>query len=189
MTEITQLLSSADKGDSDARRALFEVVYEELCEMARLHMRREKSEHTLQPTALVHEAYLRIFREPSESDSLPTRWEGRRHFFGAAANAMRQILIEVARRKQTEKHGGDYDRVLLNLDDLGTAATASQLLLLDEALTQLEETEPRSAELVNLRFFAGLTLKEAAEQLSISPRTADSDWAYAKAWLLSRMSE
>ena len=146
-------------------------------------MAHEGPGHTLQPTALVNETFLRLVGSSTES----RKWDGSRHFFGAAALAMRRILIESARRKQTQKYGGELTRAALNPDSIGAPQMADHLLALDEALTRFAEIEPRKAELVSLRFFAGLKLGETAEQLGISRRTADSDWAYARAWLLAEM--
>ena len=163
------------------------LVYDELRHLAAGYLRRERFNHTLQPTALVHEAYLRLVGgEPTQD------WDGRRHFFAAAAEAMRRILIDRARHKQTRKAGGGRRR--LDLDDIQPALeeeNSDRLLALDEALQQLEAEDPRKAEQVKLRFFADLTAEQAAAALGVSTSTAEKDWAYARSWLrvaIDRMS-
>ena len=187
---ITVLLRAAERGDPDAKNLLFERVYDDLRGIATQWLAREKSGNTLQPSALVNEAYLRIFR-PADSDALPAkerRWEGRRHFFAAAANAMRQILVDAARRKTRIKRGGDFSRLLIDPDEISAPEMAGQLIALDEAMRALEIAEPTIAEVVRLRFFAGLTMREVADELGIGRRTADGYWAYAKAWLLAEIN-
>jgi RNA polymerase sigma-70 factor, ECF subfamily len=181
--DVTRLLEAAGSGDRSAFDALYRSVYDELHRMARASMRREKGGHTLQPTALVNEAYLRL--APSAAD-----WEGRRHFFGAAAEAMRRILVDHARRRLASKRGADFERVTLTGPALEIAApeTGLDVLQVDEALAQLRVESPRLADLVNLRFFAGLSIEDAAQALQISPATAKRDWTFAKAWLHQRFA-
>jgi RNA polymerase sigma factor (TIGR02999 family) len=179
MNEVTRILSAIERGDPQASGQLLPLVYEELRKLAARRLAHEKPGQTLQATALVHDAYLRLVDADEAKD-----WNGRGHFFAAAAEAMRRILVENARRKRAAKHGGDQVRV--GLDDLDIAAEGvpDDLVALDEALTLLAAAEPKAAELVKLRYFAGLTIKQAAEVLGVSPRSADSLWAYARAWLL-----
>ena len=179
MSEVTHLLSAIDQGDSAAAEQLLPLVYDELRQLAAQKLAHEQPGQTLQATALVHEAYLRLVGGEQARD-----WNGRRHFFAAAAEAMRRILIDRARHKQTRKAGGGRRR--LDLDDLEPALeeeNGDRLLALDEALRQLEAEDPRKAELVKLRFFAGLTAEQAAAALGVSTSTAEKDWAYARSWL------
>jgi RNA polymerase sigma factor (TIGR02999 family) len=181
MSEVTRLLDAAAAGDRKAAADLLPLVYDELRALAAARMAAESPGHTLQPTALVHEAYLRLVG-PADGN----RWDGRGHFFAAAAEAMRRILVEAARRKRGPEHGGHLARH--DLDPEHPAAPdhlSARLVALDEALDRLAEVEPRAAEVVKLRYFAGLTVPEAAAALGISPRTADNDWAYARAWLVA----
>jgi RNA polymerase sigma factor (TIGR02999 family) len=182
MTDVTRLLDAAAAGDATAAADLLPLVYDELRRLAAVRLAREDPGQTLQPTALVHEAYLRLVGGATAQD-----WNGRGHFFAAAAEAMRRILVEAARRKGRLRRGGDRERV--NLDDLAVAAPEpdDDLLALDEALTQLAAADPRAAELVKLRHFAGMTVPQAAAALGVAPRTADFLWAYAKSWLLHRI--
>lgn len=189
MTQITNLLRSIDQGDESAKSELFNRIYSKLRGMARERLSTESPDHTLQPTALVHEVYLRMFRSSVDAVNSTKEWTGSRHFYGAVANAMRQILVETARRKKRKKHGGDFSRILLDINSLGREETAEELLALHESLNRFEKVEPKIAELVRLRFFAGLTIKQAAQQIGIAPRTADDHWAYAKAWLLADMQD
>jgi RNA polymerase sigma factor (TIGR02999 family) len=165
-------------GDPRAASELLPLVYDELRKLAAARLADEMPGQTLQPTALVHEAYLRLV-----GDGQPRDWNGRGHFFAAAAEAMRRILVEAARRKSREKRGGNRSR--LDLDAVAVAApdTRHDLLALDDALTRLTAVDPEAAKLVELRHFAGLTVEEAAQALGISPRTADRVWAFARAWL------
>ena len=183
MNDVTLVLDAIAQGDPHAADQLLPLVYEELRRLAAQRLAQEKPGQTLQPTALVHEAYLRLVGTGDGQS-----WNGRGHFFAAAAEAMRRILIENARRKQRLKHGGDRTQ-LLDFDPERIAApeVSEDLLALDEALSRLAAADPQAAELVQLRYFGGLTLKQAAEVLGVSPRTADSWWAYARSWLLAEL--
>jgi RNA polymerase sigma factor (TIGR02999 family) len=178
MSEVTRILSAIEQGDPSAAGELLPLVYEELRKLAAAKLGQEKPGQTLQATALVHEAYLRLV-----GGEQPQRWNSRGHFFGAAAEAMRRILINRARDKGRLKRGGGHSRVAL--DDLSdpVSASADDLLDLDEALERLAVAYPQAAHLVKLRFFAGLTLPDAAEALGMPARTADRQWAFARAWL------
>jgi len=180
---VTQLLNAIEMGDSQAAEKLLPLVYDELRKLAAAKLAQEAPGQTLQATALVHEAYLRLI--PTKADA--TRFEGRGHFFAAAAEAMRRILVENARRKKRQKRGGDRERKELDSSKIAAPEESEELLALDEALDQLAVADPKAAELVKLRYFAGLTIKEAADVLGVSPRTADSWWAYARAWLLAEL--
>lgn len=183
MHEITQILKALDQGNPQAAEELLPLVYQELRLLAAQKLACEAPGQTIQPTALVHEAYLRLVGD-RQTDAL---WEGRGHFFAAAAEAMRRILIENARRKRSLKRGGGRERQAFDPDQLACPESAEDLLALDEALTRLTTVDARVAELVKLRYFAGLTIKEAAALLGIAPRTADAWWAYARAWLLAEL--
>ena len=184
MKDVTQVLSAIEQGDPHAAEQLLPLVYDELRRLAVERMAREKPGQTLQPTALVHEAYLRLVGgEPTQG------WDGRRHFLAAAAEAMRRILIDQARRKQAEKHGGGRLRVDLPEDLVAPEARSDDLVALDEALSRLERHEPDAARLVKLRYFAGLSHQEAAEALGISRGAADRLWALARAWLFRQLSK
>jgi RNA polymerase sigma factor (TIGR02999 family) len=178
MSDVTRILSQIHDGDPKAAEQLLPLVYDELRKLAAAKMAQEKPGQTLQATALVHEAYLRLAGAQQSQ-----HWDSRGHFFAAAAEAMRRILVEAARRKKAAKRGGRQP-TLLPLDQVAAPAKSADLLALDAALEKLAESDPKTAALVNLRYFAGLTNREAAECLDISPRTADNYWAYAKAWLL-----
>jgi RNA polymerase sigma factor (TIGR02999 family) len=182
MNEVTQLLDAIGRGDAHASHQLLPLVYSELRRLAAQRLAREKPGQTLQATALVHEVYLRLVGTEAEP-----RWHGRGHFFAAAAEAMRRILVENARRKRSLKQGGD--RVRLDFDEvlLAEPEPAEDLLALDEALDQLAKKDAPKAELVKLRYFAGMTIAEAAEVLGISAATATRNWAYARAWLHQAM--
>jgi len=185
MSDVTRILSQIESGDPSAAEQLLPLVYEELRKLAAAKLAQEKPGQTLQATALVHEAYVRL-----AGGDQPQNWDGRGHFFAAAAEAMRRILIENARRKQRERHGGGRKR--LTLEDLDIAvedAGDDDLLALSEAIDSLAAANARAAELVKLRYFAGLTGREAAGVLNISPRKADQVWAYARAWLLEHLNE
>ena len=184
MADITQLLDAAAAGDPKAAADLLPLVYAELRKLAAARMAAEAPDHTLQPTALVHEAYLRLVGKNADQ-----HWNGRGHFFAAAAEAMRRILVEVARRKHRERHGGGRQRLTLDGFDVAVESPDEDLLALSEALDLLAAANPRAAELIKLRYFAGLTGREAAEALNISPRKADQVWAYARAWLLDCIND
>ena len=178
MTDVTRILLQIESGDPSAAEQLLPLVYDELRKLAAAKMAQEKPGQTLQATALVHEAYLRLVGSANQAG-----WEGRGHFFAAAAEAMRRILVENARRKKRLKRGGECSRQDLELSQVSAPEPREDLLALDEALTRLAVTDRTAAELVQLRYFAGLSLPEAAQTLGISPRTADRLWAYARAWL------
>ncbi len=182
MSEVTSILSAIEHGDANAIERLLPLVYEELRALAQMKMNRERSDHTLQATALVHEAYMRLVDRP-EPD-----WPSRGYFFAAAAEAMRRILIDRARAKGSLKRGGGRLRLRLDQDPQAFDELSGELLDLDEALTKLAAEDPQKAELVKLRFFAGLTMDEAAAALGISSATADRHWRYARAWLYQQMS-
>jgi len=182
MSEVTQILHAIEQGDPSAAEQLLPLVYEELRQLADYKMAHEAAGQTLQPTALVHEAYLRLVGTEHESN-----WDNRGHFIAAAAEAMRRILIENARRKHRKKRGGGRTPQALEPDQVAAPEVSEDLLGLDEALTRLADLNPRAARLVQLRYFGGLTIKQAAEVLDISSRTADADWAYARSWLLAAM--
>jgi RNA polymerase sigma factor (TIGR02999 family) len=179
MADVTQILSDTKAGDPRAAAELLPLVYDELRKLAAARLAEEKPGQTLQATALVHEAYLRLVRGAQPQD-----WHGRGHFFAAAAEAIRRILIDRARHKQTRKAGGEHPRLELDaIDQLPAEVEDDRLLALDQTLRQLETVDPRKAELVKLRFFAGLTTEQAAAALGVSTSTAEKDWAYARSWL------
>ena len=178
MSDVTRLLDAASSGDRQAAADLLPAVYAELRKLASAHLANEPSGNTLQPTALVHEAYLRLVGGPN-----PETWNHRGHFFAAASVAIRRILIDNARRKGRQKHGGEFIRVDLNAAAPALPEPAEDLLALDEALTKLADVHPREAELVQLLYFGGLTLPEAARTLGVSPRTAGRLWSFSRAWL------
>ncbi len=184
MTDVTQILSQIEDGDPNAAQQLLPLVYDELKKLAAAKLASEKPGQTLQATALVHEAYMRLVNVDKVDG-----WKGRGHFFGAAAEAMRRILIDNARRKQRPKHGGDWKRVELDDPLVVTEDRAAQLLALDKALEKLEAESREKAELVKLRYFAGLTHREAANALGLSRATADRYWAYAKVFLHCEMED
>jgi RNA polymerase sigma factor (TIGR02999 family) len=178
MADVTQILNAIEQGDPDAAAQLLPLIYGELRQLAAEKMAQEKPGQTLQATALVHEAYLRLV------DGEKVRhWKSRGHFFAAAAEAMRHILVDRARRKRSRKRGGDRARVPFDEAKLAAAEDAEEVLAVDEALAGLAAADAQAAELVKLRYFAGLSIPEAAEALNISPRSADRLWAYARAWL------
>jgi RNA polymerase sigma factor (TIGR02999 family) len=182
MNEITQILNGMESGDAVAANKLLPLVYGELRRLAAARMAAEAADHTLQPTALVHEAYIRLVA-PEDA----ARWQTRGHFFAAAAEAMRRILIESARRKKAEKYGGSFQRVSLQAVSVAADLPPDDLFDLDQALTELEAVDPDKAALVRLRFFGGLSEAEAADSLGISRPTASRNWAFARAWLLDRL--
>jgi RNA polymerase sigma factor (TIGR02999 family) len=178
MSDVTRLLSAVEGGDARAAEQLLPLVYDELRRLAAVRLAHERPGQTLQATALVHEAYLRLVGgDPTE------RWNGRGHFFAAAAEAMRRILVERARRKNRDRHGGGRRRVELEEQHLTVEPPPDRLLAVDEALTRLSEEDPEAAEVVKLHFFAGLTLEQTAECLGISRATVYRQWAYARACL------
>jgi RNA polymerase sigma factor (TIGR02999 family) len=184
MSDVTRLLAAAEAGDPAAAAHLLPLVYDELRKLAGARMAAESPDHTLTATALVHEAYLRLVGG-GQADN----WNGRAHFFGAAAEAMRRILVEIARRKSRLKHGRGRARVDLESGCPMSEAPALDLLALDEALTRLAADEPAKADLVKLRYFAGLTMPEAAAALGISLATAERYWTFAKAWLYTELAD
>ena len=179
MSQVTQLLEAIQQGQSRATEELLPLIYQELRRLAAHRMANEAPGHTLQPTALVHEAYLRLV-----GGSQPKQWEGRGHFFAAAAEAMRRILVDRAREKKALKRGGHLERVDLEAVELLSPVPDDELLALDEALDRLATVDTRAAELVKLCFFVGLTQEEAAGELGISLSTAERVWGFARAWLL-----
>jgi RNA polymerase sigma factor (TIGR02999 family) len=183
MSEVTRILSALDQGEDHAAEQLLPLVYDELRRLAAQKLARETPGQTLQPTALVHEAYLRLV----DTEKVQ-RWDSRGHFFAAAAEAMRRILVERARHQQSLKAGGGRRRLDLDEIDLSVDNGGEELLAVHDALAQLEEKDRRKAEVVKLRFFAGLTNEQAAAALGISPSTADNDWAYARCWLRLAMT-
>jgi len=180
MSDVTQLLNAANQGDRQAAADLLPLVYDELRKLAAAKLAREKAGQTLDATALVHEAFLRLVAQRT--------FDGQRHFFAAAAEAIRRILVEQARRRQALKRGGAKEREELDLDRVAAPAPDDELLALHEALDRFAEAHPEKAELVKLRYFAGLTADQAATALGISPSSADRQWAYARAWLRRAMS-
>jgi len=184
MTEVTRILQSISAGEVQASARLLPLVYDELRKLAAAKMAHEPSGQTLQPTALVHEAFLRLV-EGAQQD----QWNSRGHFFGAAAEAMRRILVENARRKSRVKHGGQHNRVEFNPQVLAGESSADQILAVHEALTRMEEQFPDKAAVVKLRYFAGLSNAEVAESLGVSPATAQRYWQFARTWLFQQLSE
>jgi RNA polymerase sigma factor (TIGR02999 family) len=183
MSEVTRILDQIQQGDRHAAEQLLPLVYDELRKLAAQKLAQEKSGQTLQATALVHEAYLRLV-----DGQKAQQWDGRGHFFAAAAEAMRRIVIETARRKKRAKHGGGRQRVEIELADLPTRLPPDDLLALDEALGRLELLDPVKARLVTLRYFSGMTLAQAAAALNISRVTAHRYWTFARAWLHQEMT-
>ncbi len=177
MSEVTRIITSIQQGNAQAADELLPLVYQELRRLAAQWMKQEKPGQTLQATALVHEAYIRLVGSENQN------WDGRGHFFAAAAEAMRRILIENARRKKRLKHGGGHQRVELKDADLAIEAPSDDLIALDEALEKLSRKDQVKSDLVKLRYFAGITLVQAANILKLSQRTAKRHWAYARAWL------
>jgi RNA polymerase sigma factor (TIGR02999 family) len=182
VSEVTQLLGAIEHGDNASREQLLVTVYEELRRLAAHKMANEAPGHTLQPTALVHEAWLRLLK-PDEQ----VRFQNRAHFFGAAAEAMRRILVESARRKKRLKHGGEFERVEFDALELPLPMPDDDLLALDEALDRLASVDSSAAEVVKLCFFVGLTQEQAAKELGISLATTERRWSFARAWLFREM--
>src|SRR5262245_21448225 len=217
MSDVTGILSQIQQGDPQAAEKLLPLVYDELRKLAAARLAQEKPGQTLEATALVHEAYVRLvgghgtsspgplasegkeqIRDPRSEENRPTsdlrqrtskHWDGRGHFFAAAATAMRRILIENARRKGRLKHGGKHERAELDPDGIASPVPTVDLLALDEALSRLAQSEPIKAELVKLRYFAGLTMPEAAAALEISLATAERYWTFARSWLYAELSD
>jgi RNA polymerase sigma factor (TIGR02999 family) len=181
MSDVTRILNAIEAGEAKAAEELLPLVYAELRRLAANKMANEVAGHTLQPTALVHEAYLRLVEDPDR------KWNGRGHFFAAAAEAMRRILIESARRKSAARHGGGHQRLDIEQVEIVAEAPDDHLLAISEVLEKFATEDPPKAEMVKLRYFAGLTGKEAAEVLHISTATADRWWAYSRAWLHREM--
>ena len=175
MNEVSRILSAINRGDPAAAGQLLPLVYEELRQLAAQKLARETPGQTLQPTALVHEAYLRLVGDQ--------KFEGRGHFFAAAAEAMGRILVESARRKKAVKHGGDFQRVELDGLDVPIQPLPEEILALDEALVRLAKEDPEMAQIVKLHFYAGLSIEQAAETLGVSRATAYRQWSFARAWL------
>jgi RNA polymerase sigma factor (TIGR02999 family) len=180
---VTVILNAVQQGDPEAAEALLPLVYNELRQLAAWHLSKERPGQTLQATALVHEAYLRLIGQEDPG------WQGRRHFFGAAAEAMRRILVENARRKMRQKHGGEWKRMDLENLDLPSPVPDDTLLAVDEALNRLGDFDPRAAELVKLCFFVGLTQEQVARELDVSISTVERTWAFARAWLFREIQE
>ncbi len=183
MSNVTRLLNELDSRDAKPAEQLLALVYEELRKLAAAKLAGGKPSPTLQPTMLVHEAYIRLVGQQQ-----PQQWNGRGHFFGAAAEAMRRILVEHARRRGSLKRGGGFQRQCLDEVQLEDESDLADLLALDEALTELEELAPEKAKLVKLRYFAGLTTPEAAQSLGVSLATAERHWKFARTWLFTRLS-
>ncbi len=183
MSDVTRILNAIEQGDAKATDELLPLVYEELCLLAAQKLSHEAAGQTLQATALVHEAYIRLTGDE------PQNWNNRGHFFAAAAEAMRRILIDNARRKQAQKRGGGQHRLSLDTIDITTRTTPDEIVLLDAALTKLAQEDPQAAELVKLRFFVGLSIEQAAEAVGISRASAYRQWTYARAWLRSEVQD
>ncbi|MHC4062591.1 MAG: sigma-70 family RNA polymerase sigma factor [Planctomycetota bacterium] len=183
MSEVTRILVAIERGDVRAVDELLPLVYQELRQLATQKLSQEAPGQTLQATALVHEAYIRLVGAEEQN------WSGRGHFFAAAAEAMRRILIENARRKKRLRHGGDRRKIDLDEASMAVAGPSDDLIALDEALEKLSSEDKVSADLVKLRFFAGLTMEQAANILGLPRRTADRNWAYARAWLSREVSK
>ena len=184
VNDVTCILSAIEQGDAQAGEQLLPLVYDELRKLAARRLAHEKPGQTLAPTELVHEAYLRLVDVEKAA-----RWDSRGHFFAAAAEAMRRILLNHARDKKRLKRGGERRRIDLDQVEIALDGSDEQLIALDEALAILAVEDPQAAQLVNLRFFAGLTLKDAAAALGLAMRTAERQWAYARAWLYARLRE
>jgi len=191
MTEVTRILSALEQGDAHAAEHLLPLVYDELRKLAAAKLAQENPGQTLQATALVHEAYLRLVASGDASAPREQHWNSRGHFFAAAAEAMRRILVDKARRKKRLRHGGGLKKQPLAPNEPAIASPMDEvdLLTLNEALDRLEAASPRRAQLVKLRYFAGFTLPEVADMLGISQSTAEADWTYSKAWLKREMEK
>jgi RNA polymerase sigma factor (TIGR02999 family) len=184
-SDVTQLIQAVERGDQNAADELLPLVYKELRILAAAKLRYEKSGNTLQPTALVHEAYLRLVG--AEGQTRSCRWDGRRHFFAAAAEAMRRILVDNARRKKTLRQGGQHGRHELTEGNLAIVDREAELLAIHLELDKLQELDATAADVVRLKYFAGMTTQEIAEVLGVSSRTVEYAWTYARAWLRTRI--
>ena len=189
MSDLTRILSAIDAGDPHAAGQLLPLVYDELRRLAAQKLAQEKPGQTLEATALVHEAYLRLVASRDASAPRQAHWDNRGHFFAAAAEAMRRILVESARRKSTAKRGGKLRRIDVEQLSVADGGREAELLALDDALAELERHDPQAAELVKLRYFAGLSHQEAAAALGVGRRAADRLWALARAWLYQCLSD
>jgi RNA polymerase sigma factor (TIGR02999 family) len=187
MNDVTRILSAIEQGDPRAAEQLLPLVYDELRKLAAQKLAKEKPGQTLQATALVHEAYLRLVASGDASAPREQHWNSRGHFFAAAAEAMRRILVDAARRKRSLRHGGGHVRQQLDEAALAALQAGEDIVAMDEALDKLAVNDPEAAQLVKLRFFAGLTSEQAAEALGISARTADRAWSYARVFLLQEL--
>jgi RNA polymerase sigma factor (TIGR02999 family) len=185
MSDVTQLLNAIDQGDVQATAELLPLVYEELRKLAAAKLSQEKAGQTLDATGLVHEAYLRLV---GPADGAPQQWDGRGHFFAAAAEAMRRILVDNARRKNRIRHGGQMNRVDMDEFPLAVKAPDEDVLAVHKALDGLSQADFQAAELVKLHYFLGLSMDEAAELLGVSPRTAYRTWSFARAWLYQHLA-
>jgi RNA polymerase sigma factor (TIGR02999 family) len=188
MSDVTRILSAVEHGDPTAAEQLLPLVYDELRKLAAVHLAREQPGQTLQATALVHEAYARLV-EGERRGSSPPGWNSRGHFFAAAAEAMRRIIIDQARRKRSQRRGGDLNRVSIDQIEIAAPETGADVLALNDALERFEQIDPTKAKLVKLRYFAGLTGAQAAEVLGISTTTADRYWSFARAWLHAELGK
>ncbi len=181
--QVSELLANWNKGNAEAREALMPLVYNELRKLAASHLRRERNDHTLQPTALVYEVYLRLAEQKN------VQWHDKSHFFGVTAQLMRRILVDHARSHMADKRGGGLPKVSLNEAIAMSRERPAELLALDESLTQLGSTDPQQGQIVELRVFAGFTIEQTAEVLGISPATVKRDWSLAKAWLMREIDK
>jgi RNA polymerase sigma factor (TIGR02999 family) len=183
MSDVTRIMSQIEQGDPQAAEQLLPLVYDELRKLAAARLAQEKPGQTLGATSLVHEAYIRLL-----GDGADQTWDGRGHFFAAAAEAMRRIVVENARRKSRQRHGGEMERVDLNLDFISAHESYEKLLALNDALSQLEGEDSQAAQVVKLRYFAGFTVEQTAAALGISVRTVNRHWAFARAWLFQQLA-
>lgn len=181
--EVTRLLAAINQGDPEALDTLLPLIYEELRRLARYYMRGQPDNHTLQTTALIHEAYLKLAAQPDK------QWQNRTHFFAVAAQAMRHVLVDYARSKGAIKHGGQAQKVELEEAAFVSTGRASEIVALDEALTALASFDPRKSQVVELRYFGGLSIEETAEVLQVSPETVKRDWRLAKLWLARELKQ
>ena len=184
MSDVTRILCQIEEGDQNAAELLLPLVYDELRRLAAYRLRNEKPGQTLQATALVHEAYARLVGQDSSKD-----WDGKSHFFAAAANCMRRILVEQARRRRAQKRGGQWIRRDVPIDHLSGKDNDGDILALDSALDELRQVDSQAARMVELRYFAGFSGREAAKVLGVPPRTGDRIWAFARSWLFDALRE